>query len=573
MSMICLPLRVAKYYHKEKGMNGLAMLIIAVVFLAVAYVTYGRYLAKKWGIEPERKTPAYEFEDGKDYQPNQPVVIFGHHFTSIAGAGPINGPIQAAMFGWFPVLIWILLGGVFFGAVQDFASLYASVRNKGKTIGYVIELAIGKTGKRLFLLFMWLFSLLVVAAFTDIVATTFNGFTAAGAKITTNASAATTSVVFIGIAVLYGFYLKMRKPKALESSIIAICILIVCVIIGVYCPIYLSKMAWIYIVLGYAVLASVTPVWALLTPRDFINTFLLLAIMACAVVGIFVATPTVNIPAFNGFVVGNNYLFPILFVTVACGAISGFHSLVASGTVSKQISNEKYMLPVGYGAMLVESLLAVIALITVSSITIGGKLPEGVITPFQVFAYAVTGFLSVFNLPREVVSTFITLGLSAFALTSLDTCARIGRFAVQEFFIEDGKEPTGIIKFITNPWVATFITCIFSYALALGGYRSIWPIFGSANQLLGALALIACAVFLKKTKKQGKMLYFPMIFLLCATLTALTLSIWGNISIIMAGKFVFLVHVLQLFFSVLLFGLGIMVAVQSINKLRGKEVA
>lgn len=554
-------------------MNGLVLFLISAVVLLLAYITYGRYLAKKWGIEPERKTPAYEFEDGKDYVPNQPVIVFGHHFTSIAGAGPINGPIIAAMFGWVPVLLWIIFGGIFFGAVQDFVSLYVSVRNKGKTIGYVIELAIGKTGKRLFLLFMWLFSVLVVAAFTDIVALTFNGFAADGSLIQTNASAASTSVVFIVVAVLFGFYLRMRKPKALESSLIAISLLVICIAIGVLFPIYLKQRAWIYIILTYAVLASVTPIWALLAPRDFINTFLLLAIMLSAVIGIVIAAPSVNIPAFNGFKVGNNYLFPILFVTVACGAISGFHSLVASGTVSKQISNEKYMLPVGYGAMLVESLLAVVALICVAAITINGKRPEGVTTPFQIFAFAISSFLSSFNMPPHIVRTFITLGLSAFALTSLDTCARIGRFAIQEFFTDEGTVPSPRVKFLTNKWVATLLTCLFSYALAVVGYSTIWPLFGSANQLLGALALIACAVYLKKTKKQGVMLYFPMIFLLIVTLTALTFNVWGKISKLINGTFIFSVDILQLLFGILLFCLGIMVAVQGINKLRGKEVA
>ena len=560
-------------------MNGLTILLISVAAVLAGYLLYGRYLAKKWGIDPSRKTPAVEFEDGKDYVPNQPIVVFGHHFTSIAGAGPINGPILAVMFGfgWLPVLLWILLGGIFFGAVHDFAAMLASVRNKGKTIGYVIELAIGKTGKKLFLLFVWLFAVLVVAAFTDIVATTFDGFAADGSRLVASGSAATTSMVFIGVAVLFGLYMKYRKPKALECSFIAIGLLVLCVVIGLAAPMFLGRIGWIYVILLYAYLASVAPVWALLTPRDFINTFLLIIIMLAGFLGIIIARPDVNVAAFAGFT-GIHFstgagrpLFPILFVTIACGAISGFHALVASGTVSKQISSERHLLPVGYGAMMVECLLAVISLITVSAILVGGTLPAGVSTPFDIFSYAISSFLAVFNLPTEAVRGFFILGLSAFALTSLDTCARIARMAVQEFFTEDGKELSPLAKVITNRWVATGLTVLFSFALAMIGYQNIWALFGSANQLLAALGLIACAVFLKKIKKKGSMLYFPMFFMLAATLTSLTMHLTGNFQNIMAGNFVFNRDFLQIFFGTLLMVLGVVVAFQGVKKLKGKD--
>lgn len=351
------------------------MMVIAIVVLGGAYLLYGRYLEKKWGIDPNAKTPAYEMEDGVDYVPADTNVVFGHQFASIAGAGPINGPIQAALFGWLPVMLWILIGGVFFGAVQDFASMYASVKNKGRTIGYIIEEYIGKLGKKLFLLFCWLFCILVVAAFADVVAGTFNGFAANEAgelmKVTANGAVATTSMLFIIEAVALGMLLKYGKLPKWLNTVIAVAMLVVAVAVGLKFPIFLSRGVWHIIIFLYIMVACVVPVWALLQPRDYLNSYLLVFMIAAAVVGIFVANPACNLEAFSGFHVDGQYLFPILFVTIACGAVSGFHSLVSSGTASKQIKNEKNMLPVSFGAMLMESMLAIIALIAVASFAKG----------------------------------------------------------------------------------------------------------------------------------------------------------------------------------------------------------
>ena len=325
-------------------MSGILMMVIAIVVLGGAYLLYGRYLEKKWGIDPNAKTPAYEMEDGVDYVPADTNVVFGHQFASIAGAGPINGPIQAALFGWLPVMLWILIGGVFFGAVQDFASMYASVKNKGRTIGYIIEEYIGKLGKKLFLLFCWLFCILVVAAFADVVAGTFNGFTANEAgelmKVTANGAVATTSMIFIIEAVALGMLLKYGKLPKWLNTVIAVAMLVVAVAVGLKFPIFLSRGVWHIIIFLYIMVACVVPVWALLQPRDYLNSYLLVFMIAAAVVGIFVANPACNLEAFSGFHVDGQYLFPILFVTIACGAVSGFHSLVSSGTASKQIKNE-----------------------------------------------------------------------------------------------------------------------------------------------------------------------------------------------------------------------------------------
>ncbi len=549
------------------------MMVIAIVVLGGAYLLYGRYLEKKWGIDPNAKTPAYEMEDGVDYVPADTNVVFGHQFASIAGAGPINGPIQAALFGWLPVMLWILIGGVFFGAVQDFASMYASVKNKGRTIGYIIEEYIGKLGKKLFLLFCWLFCILVVAAFADVVAGTFNGFTANEAgelmKVTANGAVATTSMLFIIEAVALGMLLKYGKLPKWLNTVIAVAMLVVAVAVGLKFPIFLSRGVWHIIIFLYIMVACVVPVWALLQPRDYLNSYLLVFMIAAAVVGIFVANPACNLEAFSGFHVDGQYLFPILFVTIACGAVSGFHSLVSSGTASKQIKNEKNMLPVSFGAMLMESMLAIIALIAVASFAKGEAAAQGLTTQPQIFAGAIANFLTAAGLPYSLVFTLINLAVSAFALTSLDSVARVGRLSFQEFFMDDDTDEENMspfLKVVTNKYFATAITLILAYLLAKVGYAEIWPLFGSANQLLSVLALIACAVFLKRTKRQGAMLWIPMVFMMAVTFTALGMTIFklGN-AFITTG--LSLGNTLQLIFAVLLLILGVIVAVQGIKKL------
>lgn len=554
-------------------MSGIMMMVIGIVVLGGAYLLYGRYLQKKWGIDPNAKTPAYEMEDGVDYVPADTNVVFGHQFASIAGAGPINGPIQAAIFGWLPVLLWILVGGVFFGAVQDFASMYASVKNKGRTIGYIIEEYIGKVGKKLFLLFCWLFCILVVAAFADVVAGTFNGFLEDGAKITANGSVATTSMIFIVEAVALGMLLKYGKLNKWVNTAVAIALLVAAVALGLKFPMYISRDVWHIIIFVYILVACVVPVWALLQPRDYLNSYLLIFMIVGAVIGVFVANPSCNLNAFNGFNVDGQYLFPILFVTIACGAVSGFHSLVSSGTASKQIKNEKNMLPVSFGAMLMESMLAVIALIAVASFADGEAAAQGLTTQPQIFAGAIANFLSAAGLPHSLVFTLINLAVSAFALTSLDSVARVGRLSFQEFFLDDDvdeKNMSPFLKVVTNKYFATIITLVLAYMLAKVGYAEIWPLFGSANQLLSVLALVACAVFLKKTKRQGVMLWIPMGFMMAVTFTALTMTIVKLITAFMTTGLSF-GNTLQLIFAVLLLLLGVIVAIQGIKKLMEKS--
>ena len=551
-------------------MSGILMMVIAIVVLGGAYLLYGRYLQNKWGIDPNAKTPAYEMEDGVDYVPADTNVVFGHQFASIAGAGPINGPIQAAIFGWLPVLLWILIGGVFFGAVQDFASMYASVKNKGRTIGFIIEEYIGRVGKKLFLAFCWLFCILVIAAFADVVAGTFNGFNLeTGAKVAANGSVAMTSIIFIVEAVALGMLLKYGKLNKWVNTAIAIALLIFAVAVGLKCPVYLSREVWHIIIFAYVLVACVAPVWALLQPRDYLNSYLLIFMIVGAIIGVFVANPSCNLVAFNGFNVDGQYLFPILFVTIACGAVSGFHSLVSSGTASKQIKNEKNMLPVSFGAMLMESMLAVIALIAVASFATGEAAKQGLVTQPQIFAGAIANFLSVAGLPHQLVFTLINLAVSAFALTSLDSVARVGRLSFQEFFIDDDTDMDNLnpfMKVVTNKYFATILTLVLSYLLAKVGYAEIWPLFGSANQLLSVLALVACAVFLKKTKRQGAMLWIPMFFMMAVTFTALGMTIYRLFGQLFTTGLTFGMT-LQLIFAVLLLCLGVIVAIQGVRKL------
>ena len=566
-----------KPYQKKRGkiMSGILMMVIAIVVLGGAYLLYGRYLQNKWGIDPKAKTPAYEMEDGVDYVPADTNVVFGHQFASIAGAGPINGPIQAAIFGWLPVMLWILIGGVFFGAVQDFASMYASVKNKGRTIGYIIEEYIGKLGKKLFLLFCWLFCILVVAA----LAGTFNGFATSDAgvvtKVAANGAVATTSMLFILEAVVLGFFLKYTKFNKWINTAVAIVLLVAAIVLGLNFPMYVSLGTWHIIIFAYILVASVAPVWALLQPRDYLNSYLLIFMIVGAVIGVFVANPSCNLKAFTSFNVDGQYMFPILFVTIACGAVSGFHSLVSSGTASKQIKNEKNMLPVSFGAMLMESMLAIIALIAVASFADGEAAAQGLTTQPQIFAGAIANFLSVVGLPHSLVFTLINLAVSAFALTSLDSVARVGRLSFQEFFLDsdtDEENMSPFLKVVTNKYFATVITLVLAYMLTKVGYAEIWPLFGSANQLLSVLALVACAVFLKKTKRQGCILWIPMVFMMAVTFTALGMTI-TKLSKALLSTGLDLGNTLQLVFAVLLLILGVLVAIQGVKKLLEKQEA
>ena len=557
-------------------MNGLVIVLIGIVVLFAGYLFYGRWLAKKWGLDPKAETPAVKYEDGEDYVPSSKFTVFAHQFSSIAGAGPVTGPILASVFGWVPVLLWLLIGGLFFGAVQDFGALYASVKNEGKSMGMIIEKYIGKAGRKLFMLFCWLFTLLVIAAFTDMVAGTFVGKGVADmAKETSyaNASAASISMLFIVAAIVFGVIQKhVKNMNEGVRAVIAIALLVGMFALGMHLPWYATKSAWIYIVMAYLFLASVMPMWLLMQPRDYMTTFMLLGMIIGAVIGVVVAHPTMQLNAYNGFNVGGNYLFPTLFVTIACGAVSGFHSLVSSGTSSKTIRNEKDMPMVGYGAMVVESLLGIIALVVVGAVAVNDTKPDG--TPFAIFSSGVAGFLEKLGLPVQLATVFMTMCVSALALTSLDSVARIGRMSFQELFLGDTTDTSKMPvwqKILTNKYFATVVTLFFGYLLTLGGYTNVWPLFGSANQLLAALVLIALAVFLKTTGRTGWTLYAPMFIMLAVTFTALVQKTIALVKNIAGGNATMLVDGLQFIVAILLMVLGVLVAFSCLKKLFTKK--
>lgn len=538
-------------------MNGIAVLVIGIAILVVAYLTYGKWLAKQWGIDPSRETPSHTEEDGVDYVPAKAPVLMGHHFSSIAGAGPINGPIQAAVFGWVPVLLWVLIGGIFFGAVHDFGALFASIRHKGQSIGEVIADTMGSKAKKLFIIFSYLTLILVVAAFGSIVANTFMAtYTESGAvdyaASAANATTAMISILFILIAIAFGFLVYRRNAGLGLSTIIGVAAIVICMVIGLnWHPIYLSNKAWMVIVGIYILAASVAPVWILLQPRDYLSSFLLYFMMIVAVVGIIGCGLTggahMDIPAFTGFVdtvapTGSSlgYLFPALFVTIACGAISGFHSLVGSGTTAKQLNNEKDAQPIAYGGMLIECALAIISLCAVGYIWANYASGETV-TPTVVFATGISKMLG--SIPglagtEKIAYTLLVLTVSVFCLTSLDTATRLARYMFQEFWLEPEetyKDVTGYKKVLTNPFVATLITVILGIGLGLTGYANIWPLFGAANQLLAALGLLAVATWLGKAGKNNKMFLLPMAFMLVVTLTSLFFTLKTNFAGIAAG--------------------------------------
>lgn len=550
-------------------MNTLVIVLIAAVCLVCAYALYGRWLAKTWGIDPKAETPAVRHKDGKDYVPTDGWTVFSHQFSSIAGAGPVTGAIQAAAFGWLPVLLWILLGGIFFGAVTDFGALYASVKNEGRSMGLLIEKYIGKLGRKLFLLFCWLFTLLVIAAFADMVAGTFNAYTEPGVlaeAAQVNGAAGTISLLFIVFAMVFGLLQKKFAFTGWKEGAVGLVCTVAALALGMAMPLIAGKEAWVYITFIYIFFAAVLPMWLLKQPRDYMTTFMFIGMIAGAVLGLLVAHPTMNLPVYTGF---NNEslgtLFPILFVTVACGAVSGFHSLVSSGTSSKTVSNEKDMLKVGYGAMVLESLLAVLALCVAGAAAAADGTPAAG-TPFQVFSNGVAGFFQMFGVPVYVAQCFMTMCVSALALTSLDAVARIGRMSFQELFsLDDMSKAEGWRKLLCNTYFATIITLAGGFVLTRIGYSNIWPLFGSANQLLSALVLVTLCVFLKVTGRSNKMLFPPLVIMLCVTFTALVQRLIALVKAYQAGSAAFLVEGLQLILAVLLIALGLTIVINSLR--------
>lgn len=527
-------------------MTAILIIAAAIVLLVIGYVFYGSWLAKQWGIDPDRKTPAVEKEDGVDYVAARPAVLMGHHFSSIAGAGPINGPIQASVFGWLPVFLWCIIGGIFFGGLQDFGSLFASIRHDGKTVGDIIRDSMGKRAQKLFTIFALLVLILVIASFVNVVAGTF--FTAdAGFAITTNPTGNQTtamiSVLFIVLAIIYGIVTNRAGVSVGPATIGGIIGIVLIVALGLNVGISMGRTAWIVFIGVYIIVASLVPVWILLQPRDYLSSFLLYAMMVVALVGIIFSaisgSATFDMPAFTGWSNKLGTMFPALFITVACGACSGFHSLIATGTSSKQLANEKDAKPIGYGSMLVESALGVIALIAVGMVF--GKYTAGEFgSPSAAFAAGIaTMFSTETTKVYSTIYALLTLAVSVFALTSLDTGTRLSRFMFSELFLKEGeatwKDAKGFRKVLTHPLFGTTLMVVIGCILGGLSLSQIWGLFGAANQLLSGLALMAVASWLGNAGKNNKMFFIPMIFMLAATLTSLIMTVVKKAGMIAAA--------------------------------------
>ena len=590
-------------------MNGVLLMVVAAAVLACGYLGYGRWLANKWGVDKEALTPAKRMKDGKSFSPVSAFTAFSHQFSSICGAGPVTGTIVAMAFGWLPVVLWVLVGGIFFGAVHDFGALYASMKNNGKSLAQLIEKYIGKTGRRLFLLFCWLFCIIVIAAFTDMVCKTFM-FTpavdasgaATGAIDFTKSYAAgcagTISILFTFVAIAFGWAQKKFNLTGAAEFVTGVVLMVLMFAVGMQFPVYLDKFQWFAVVMVYLVFAGAMPIQMLKTPRDYLTSIMMIVMIACAVLGIVVlgvnGQATITAPVFS---TASGMMFPVLFVSVACGALSGFHSLVSSGTSSKQVEKEQDAVKVGYGAMIVESFVGILAIIVAGIMfsdmnTAGtGALNAGVAsTPFQIFAAGISRGMQAFGVDGTLATVFMTMNVSALALTSLDAVARIARTSFSEFFAQTNdalaiESKAGYMKVLGNPWFATVVTLLPGLALAFGGYANIWPLFGASNQLLGGMTMITLAVFCKCTGRKGWMLYVPVAFLLCCTFTSLVQSAMGCMTAVQAYGFfgtipatattaavsVAATKGLQLVFAVLLMVLGLIVAVNCLKEFFGKE--
>lgn len=590
-------------------MNGVLLMVVAAAVLACGYLGYGRWLANKWGVDKEALTPAKRMKDGKSFSPVSAFTAFSHQFSSICGAGPVTGTIVAMAFGWLPVVLWVLVGGIFFGAVHDFGALYASMKNNGKSLAQLIEKYIGKTGRRLFLLFCWLFCIIVIAAFTDMVCKTFM-FTpavdasgaATGAIDFTKSYAAgcagTISILFTFVAIAFGWAQKKFNLTGAAEFVTGVVLMVLMFAVGMQFPVYLDKFQWFAVVMVYLVFAGAMPIQMLKTPRDYLTSIMMIVMIVCAVLGIVVlgvnGQATMTAPVFTGFSGASGMMFPVLFVSVACGALSGFHSLVSSGTSSKQVEKEQDAVKVGYGAMIVESFVGILAIIVAgimfSTMNTTGTNGAAVGTPFQIFAAGIARGMQAFGIDGTVATVFMTMNVSALALTSLDAVARIARTSFSEFFAQTNDalavdSKAGYMKVLGNPWFATVVTLLPGLALAFGGYTNIWPLFGASNQLLGGMTMITLAVFCKCTGRKGWMLYVPVVFLLCCTFTSLVQSAMGCMTAVQQFGFfgtipatattaavsVAATKGLQLVFAILLMVLGLIVAVNCLKEFFGKE--
>jgi carbon starvation protein len=505
-----------------------SLALIAASVLAVLYIgyrTYGRFIARQFALASTPDTPAHRHEDGVDFVPTKPFYLFGQHFSAIAAAGPIVGPILACQqFGWLPAILWIVVGVVFIGAVHDFTTLVASVRHDARSIAEVVKHNLGPRAWVAILVFIWLALVYVIVAFVDVTASTFVTGDADAAGLTfrfnQGGAVALASVLYLALALVMGIVDRLWKPKLWLMTLIFVPATFFVVWLGTQAStlLILGWKPWVLLIMGYCFVASLVPMWLLLQPRGYLGGFVLYAALAVGTLGIFFGGFEIQRPAFRGFDTGGDtgLLFPFLFVTIACGACSGFHGLVCSGTTSKQIDRESHCHPIGYGAMLLEAFVAVIALATIMIVAPGGK--QG---PNAIYAGGLGAFLhKLTGLDPLVATTFGAMALSTFIFDTLDSATRLGRYILQELA---GRQDRA------SAYIATALTVGVPLAFLLvadqGSYKLFWTLFGTSNQLLAALSLLAITVWMKKLGKPIWFTAIPMVLIFAVTIVSLGFQI------------------------------------------------
>ena len=497
----------------------LTLLAITIFCCALAYRYYGAFLERRGGIEPDRPTPAVTEEDGVDFVPTRASVVFGHHFSSIAGAGPIVGPIvAAAAFGWGPTWLWILFGAIFVGGVHDFGATLVSVRSRGKSVVQTCRDVVGENTGKVFLLFVLLTLIYIIVVFLDLTANSF----------VKTPAVATASGWFVGAALAFGSVAQRSRLKFGITATVFIAITFAGLWVGhLYPAPDLGKTAWLLIVLGYCGIAAVLPVQVLMQPRDFLSATFLYAILIAGLLGVTLHPGSFELPAFTGFRDANlGMLVPFLFITVACGACSGFHSMVASGTTSKQLACERDIRRVSYGAMLVEGILAVFALGCLA--VVGGMRGN----PVNTFAEGAAMFFGALGIPTQLGIEFATLAVSTFLLTTLDTCTRLGRFLFEELFNwrSTASRIVGTLLILVGPTWLAFQTFPGADGTPLPAWQALWPLFGATNQLLAALALVTFVVYLRSKGRGFRFAIVPTLIMVVMPLAALTLTVFSGAS-------------------------------------------
>ncbi len=562
----------------------LIITLAAVAVLAAGFRLVGRALEKRWGLDPTRETPSQDCFDGKDYVPTPPAVVLGHHFSSVAGAGTIIGAVIAASYGWVPALLWLIVGGLVFGAAHDFGALFASLRHKGRSLGRVLRESVGEKAQRLFTVFALLTLVLLIAGFTNIVANTFasagDSLVSAGfGSVSPAASAGTASILFVLVGLLFGLLVFRKNLPMIPMTVLCLLLMAGSVAAGLCFGLNLPYAVWVGVIAVYIVAAALAPVWALLQPRDFLSAFLLWGMMAFCLIALIVPQFThklVTMPAFTGFTNSYGPMLPMLFAVLAGGAVSGYHALIAAGTTAKQLANEKHARPVSIGALLLDALLAVIAIAAVSSTSIFDRM-DSFSSPLAAFSSgiasawaALRGGFDAQPVTSGLVYSLVTVTVSVFALTTLDTIARLARYLFAELFNPDNRRLAkleGAQKFFATPAVGTLIVVLLGCGLGLFPETGkLWSLFGAANLLLAGLAMLAVAVWFRQSGKGGRL--FPALTLVLLLLGLGTLCYLLGLSVgHLAGGVFAWVEILGLVCGLVLLVLAVLLLIRALPAL------